>query len=256
MVIVDLFAIFEQPADATVRTAHDLGCEPLPEEPILHLQADRAAERVETEDRIVGKYVGAVDSLRGDEIPIDGVAKSLVEADTVLIHGKPLRRSLDRRGDEAAIAQILREIIAVDIDRYGTRNLLLLCVRPDDPDPVLFLRHVRINNQLITFPLETLAWRLLCKIARDEGIPVDELCSEIAGVTAPGFSFAAAARCYIAGHYLAYRRNLASMRRAHGRDASSPRRPIRPPIATRSLRQFLRSRGICNMSGIRSKMSS
>ena len=71
----------------------------------------------------------AVDGLRGDEIPIDGVAESLVEADAVLIHGKPLRRSLDRRGDEAAKAQILREIIAVDIDGDGAGNLLLQCVR-------------------------------------------------------------------------------------------------------------------------------
>ena len=52
-VIVDLLAIFQQPADSAVRAAHDLGVEPLPEKPVFHLQADRATERVEAEDRII-----------------------------------------------------------------------------------------------------------------------------------------------------------------------------------------------------------
>ena len=52
-VIVNLLTIFEQSADSAVRAAHDLGGKSLPEKPVFHLQADRAAERVEAEDRII-----------------------------------------------------------------------------------------------------------------------------------------------------------------------------------------------------------
>jgi len=35
------------------KSRHDLGGKSLPEKPVFHLQADRAAERVEAEDRII-----------------------------------------------------------------------------------------------------------------------------------------------------------------------------------------------------------
>src|SRR5262245_65458429 len=56
-------------------TAHGFGFETLIGESILHLDADRATERVEAEHRAVGPHVGAVDGIRRDEVPVDGVAK-------------------------------------------------------------------------------------------------------------------------------------------------------------------------------------
>ncbi len=81
-------------ADAAEGAAHDLRLKPLPEETIFHLQADRAAERIEAEDRIIRENVGSIDGLRRNQIPIDGVAKSLVDANAVLIDGKALRACL------------------------------------------------------------------------------------------------------------------------------------------------------------------
>ena len=98
---------------------------PCQRKPFFMMQADRAAKGVEAEDRIVREYIGSVDGLRRNEIPIDRVAENFIDADAVLIDGEALRRALPRRGNKAAIEQILRERIAVDINRHGTGDLLL-----------------------------------------------------------------------------------------------------------------------------------
>src|ERR1700732_2249491 len=87
-VVVNLLAIFEQPADAAKGAAQHLHLQTLPEKTVLHLQADGAAERDEAEDGIIREYIGAVDRLRRNQVPVDGVAKSLVDADAILIDGK------------------------------------------------------------------------------------------------------------------------------------------------------------------------
>jgi hypothetical protein len=112
-----MFAELKHPADAAKRAAHDLRFKTLPQKTVLHLQANRAAQRIEAKDRIVGEDVGAVDCLWRNEIPIDGVAKNLVDADPVFIDGEALWRAQTRRGDKAPEGQCLREWIAVAIDR-------------------------------------------------------------------------------------------------------------------------------------------
>ena len=106
-VVVNLLAIFELSADPAEGAAHNLRLQALPKKAVLHLQTHGAPQRIETEDGIVRKYVGSVNRLRGNEIPIDRVSKSLVHADAVLINGEALWRALERRSDEAAITQVL-----------------------------------------------------------------------------------------------------------------------------------------------------
>ncbi len=124
-VIIDLLAILEIAGDAAIGAAENLRLRALPVEAVLHLDADRAAERVEAEDRVGGKDVRACDRLRRDQIPVDRVAKRLVDAHAVLIDGEPLRRALLRRGVEAAILQFLRKRIAGDVvDEHAGDALL------------------------------------------------------------------------------------------------------------------------------------
>ena len=59
---------------------------------ILHLKRERAAGRIEAVDRIAGNKRELIDGVLRDEIPIDDVAKNLVDAHSVLIDGEFLRR--------------------------------------------------------------------------------------------------------------------------------------------------------------------
>ena len=94
-------------------------------EAVLHLQADRAAERIEAERWIVGPDVRAADGDRRDQIPVDGVAEGFVDANALHVDGKPLRRALQRRGREAAIAQALEEAVTLDVGGDDAWNALL-----------------------------------------------------------------------------------------------------------------------------------
>ena len=72
---------------------------------------------------------------------------------------------------------------------------------PEHPDPALIPRHICLDGRHTRIlQLEAAAWILLDSIAHEQGITLDELCSDIAEVTAPAATFAQAARCYIIGH--------------------------------------------------------
>ena len=60
---------------------------------ILHLKRERAAGRIEAVDRIAGNKRELIDGVLWDEVPIDDVAKNLVDAHSVLIDGESLRRT-------------------------------------------------------------------------------------------------------------------------------------------------------------------
>jgi hypothetical protein len=89
---------------------------------IAPLEAYRAAERVETEGRIVGPDVGAPDGNVWDEIPVDGIAEGFIDANALHVDRKPLRGALQRRGREAAIAQIRGELVALDVANEHARQ--------------------------------------------------------------------------------------------------------------------------------------
>ena len=71
---------------------------------------------------------------------------------------------------------------------------------PDYPDPTPVARQVRCGSRTATFYLEDAVWNALCRIAREQGCTLDALCAEIDNATAPGASFAQAARYYIFDH--------------------------------------------------------
>jgi predicted DNA-binding ribbon-helix-helix protein len=71
---------------------------------------------------------------------------------------------------------------------------------PDCPDPTPIARQVRIGDRTTTLYVEAALWNALCRIAREQGLTVDQLCADIAQVTAPDASFAQAARYYVFGH--------------------------------------------------------
>ena len=99
-------------ADAAVRAAADLALGAPIVEAVLHLDRDRAAERVEAVDRIARRQRHAVDGVLGDEVPVHGVAEHLVDAGAVLIDGDALGRARHRRRGEAAIIEVGLERIA------------------------------------------------------------------------------------------------------------------------------------------------
>ena len=79
---------------------------------ILHLERERAAGRVEAVDRIAGNERQPVDRALRDQIPIDDITEDLVDANPVLVDGKPLRRTNDWRGRITSVVQIELKIVA------------------------------------------------------------------------------------------------------------------------------------------------
>ena len=123
--IVLAAAILHRAAGPAVRA--DLGFErrTLIGKAILQLDADRAAERVEAEHRIGAPDVGAVDCAGRNQVPVDRVAKCFVEADAVDVDGETLRRALQRRSREAAIAKVLGKAVALDVLQIDAWHPLL-----------------------------------------------------------------------------------------------------------------------------------
>ena len=117
-------AVLERAADPAVGAAQRIELEALIGEAVLHLEADGAAQRVQAERRIVGPDVGASDRDRRDEIPVDGVAERLVDADAVHVDREALRRALQGRGREAAVAQVLEEAVALHVGRVHAGDAL------------------------------------------------------------------------------------------------------------------------------------
>ena len=85
--------------------------EALEREAVLHLQIDRATERIQAEHRVVRLDVGAFDRVGRNEVEVDRVAERLVDADPVHVDGEALRLARHRRGDEAAIAEIVWKLL-------------------------------------------------------------------------------------------------------------------------------------------------
>src|SRR5262245_50216319 len=65
---------------------------------------NRATKGVEAEGRIVGPDIRAADRDLRNQVPVDGVAEGFIDADALHVDGEPLRRALQRRSREAAIA--------------------------------------------------------------------------------------------------------------------------------------------------------
>ena len=122
-IVAKLLAILEAAVDAAIRTAVNLRFAALICEAVLHREVERAAESVQTENRIIRVDVQAIDGDGRDQIEIGRVAERLVDAYAVLIHGEPLRGSRDARGVEAPVENIGGEIRAVDADRNRGRNM-------------------------------------------------------------------------------------------------------------------------------------
>jgi predicted DNA-binding ribbon-helix-helix protein len=86
------------------------------------------------------------------------------------------------------------EIIRLSIEPITT---------PDFPDPTPVARSVRIGDRDATLYLEDAAWNALCRIAREQGRAVDQLCADIEKAAAPDAFFAQAARYYVFDHIAA-----------------------------------------------------
>src|SRR4051812_41519436 len=78
--IPGLQPILQRTGAAAERPAMRLALETVESEAIFHLDGERAAERIEPEHGIAGDQVEAIDRGFRDQIPIDGVAESLVDA--------------------------------------------------------------------------------------------------------------------------------------------------------------------------------
>jgi predicted DNA-binding ribbon-helix-helix protein len=66
-------------------------------------------------------------------------------------------------------------------------------------DAALITRYVRIGRRPTSFRLEAATWDLLCAIARRQNLTVDDVCDDIAEVTAEDADLAAAIRLFVLG---------------------------------------------------------
>ncbi len=114
VVLLDLLAPLRRALDAAERAAHEVELGALIGEAILHLQVDRATQRIEAEGGIVGHQRHRPDRGGGDQVPVHGIRERFVDADTVLVDREALRRARHGRSDKAAELNIRRERIAGD----------------------------------------------------------------------------------------------------------------------------------------------
>ena len=152
--VADLLAELKLLLRAVERAAAKIGLDALPGEAVLHRHVERAAESIEAEDRVARDDRHLVDRIGGDQIPVDRVAESFVDAHAILIDGEANRRSGDRRRVEAAVADVGLKVVARDIadgdpgrlarqrlsDRQIVESLDVLGARL--PDGAWNLRHV------------------------------------------------------------------------------------------------------------------
>jgi predicted DNA-binding ribbon-helix-helix protein len=66
-------------------------------------------------------------------------------------------------------------------------------------DEALITRYVRIGRRPTSFRLEAATWNRLCAIAHRQNLTVDEVCGDIAEVTAEDADLAAAIRLFVLG---------------------------------------------------------
>ena len=93
-----------------------LGLGTLKRKAVLHVDGDRAAERVQAEHRVAVDQIHAADRRLGYEIPLDGVAERFVDADAILEHRDALGFAEQGRGGEAAVAHVLLVGIVLHVD--------------------------------------------------------------------------------------------------------------------------------------------
>src|SRR5262249_31594677 len=79
--------VLQRPADATGGPAGGIEFGAAVGEAVLHLEADRATKGVEAEGRIVGPDIRAADRDLRNQVPVDGVAEGLIDADTLHVDG-------------------------------------------------------------------------------------------------------------------------------------------------------------------------
>ena len=65
-------------------------------EAVLHAEHDGAAERIEPEHGVAAHDRDIVDSVGGQEVPVDDVTEGLVDAHAVLVDSEPLRNAVER----------------------------------------------------------------------------------------------------------------------------------------------------------------
>ena len=110
---------------AAERAAHDVDGRALMGEAVLHRDADGAADGVEAVDGIVAEHHDVIDGDGRDEVQIDRVTEGFVDPDAVLVDGKSLRASADRRGVETAVLNVRSEAAARRIRQNDSRNQLV-----------------------------------------------------------------------------------------------------------------------------------
>ena len=88
-------------------------------EAVLHLDRDRAAERIESENRVAREHVEPVDRPLRDEVPVHRVAEGLVDAHAVLVDRQALRHADHGRSLKAAVLHVGLERVprgVIDVD--------------------------------------------------------------------------------------------------------------------------------------------
>src|SRR3569832_2479782 len=86
-----LSAILHRAVGLAERATHRVGIQAMKGEANLHLDVDGAPERIEAEDRIVGKDIGAADGFGGDKVPVYGVAERFVDTHAIHVDRNALR---------------------------------------------------------------------------------------------------------------------------------------------------------------------
>src|SRR5271167_650241 len=109
--VSNLAAGFDGRAYPIVGTAAYFGIDAMIGKAILHLERERAANRVEAEDRIAGNKRELIDSSLRDKVPIDDITEDLVDAHPILVDGKSLRRADHRRSSKATVIEIELKLV-------------------------------------------------------------------------------------------------------------------------------------------------
>ncbi len=115
--IADLAAILRRELPPAEGAARGCGLAALEAEAGLHLDHQRAAERVQAIDRVGRDDAHLGDGDVGHQVPVEVVAEGLVQAHAVLVDGDARRRAEHRRGREAAVLHIrLKRVVLVGVE--------------------------------------------------------------------------------------------------------------------------------------------
>src|SRR5215475_8192278 len=120
--VILLYARLRRPGPAAKGSGQSLNFRAVIVEAILHLDGNCPAERVEAEHRIVCLQGQSVDRHLRDEVPVDDITVSLVDARAVLIDRKALHRARHWRGGKPAIVEIKLEWIPRRIAKPNERE--------------------------------------------------------------------------------------------------------------------------------------